>query len=81
MFKKVVEKFGFVDMSEILTPKAKQEIKKGHTLGFKQEDGSFHHYVITHVNKKSNKFYAKRLPKLYSEEEVQELAKSYVESK
>ena len=78
---KSLEKIGYVNMADILTPKAKREIKKNHVLGFSQTDGSVHHYIITHINKKSDKFYAKRLNRLYAEEEIKAELHDRIEEK
>lgn len=61
-----------VELSSILTPEAYKKLKKGQTLGFKQEDGSIKHYKIIRINKTRRTCFAEEI-KLYTKEEMQKL--------
>jgi outer membrane lipoprotein-sorting protein len=56
------------DMSDIFTPEGIQKLKKGQLLRFVYE-GSTNEFIITSINKKSNKVYARRTT-TYNDKEV-----------
>lgn len=62
-----------LDISDQFKPEAIQKLKKGMLLRFNYE-GSINELIITKVNKKSGKVYA-RMAKTYTVDEFSKLAK------
>lgn len=61
-----------VNLGEVLTPKARQEAKKGQTYGFKQEDGSIVHYKVIRISKTFRNVWAEQIT-LHTPEEMDKI--------
>lgn len=65
-------------IADVLTDEHKKIIKRGDMLGFKQADGSQHHYKVMRVNRAKDIFMVKRM-KMYTPEEYGQLSEEELE--
>ena len=61
-----------VDLGEVLKPEAIKGLKKGQTLGFRQDDDTVQHYKIIRINKAKKTVWAEKVD-LYTEDEMEEI--------
>ena len=61
-----------VDLGEVLKPEAIKGLKKGQTLGFRQDDDTVQHYKIIRINKAKKTVWAEKV-ELYTKEEAEQI--------
>jgi hypothetical protein len=72
--KEIHARKNWIDFSEVLSDNGKKLIKRGQLLGFKK-DNVITYYKAMRINKKSDIFLFKQLPKLFTPEEIEAIEK------
>ena len=69
--KEQTERDTWETIADVLTPEGKKNFKKGDLIGFKQADGTTHHYKFTRINRAKDIFMVNRT-KVFTPEEAEQ---------